>query len=93
MNCESKAISVSMTHVSMKINGARHVSGGVNSTIQFPPEVQLHRQGLKGVCVCVCVCVVLQETYESDTTVSLVKLQSINKYNLLSFDVTSPNKK
>ena len=56
---ESKAISVSMAHVSIKINGACFVSGGVNSPIQFPPGIELHRQGLGGgghmyVCVCVC---------------------------------------
>lgn len=53
---ESKAISVSMAHVSIKINGACLVSRRVNSPIQFPPEVELHRQGLEaGGCVCVCV--------------------------------------
>lgn len=54
--CESKAISVSMAPVSLKINGACHESGRVNSSIQFPPEVELHRQGLKGVCFCLCGC-------------------------------------
>lgn len=55
---ESKAISVLMAHVSIKINGACLVSGGVNSPIQFPPGVELHRQGLqRAVCVCVRMCV------------------------------------
>lgn len=56
MNCESKAISVLMAYVSTKINGAWHVSGGVNSTIQFSPEVQQYRQRSKGTSVHVCVC-------------------------------------
>ena len=39
-----------------KINGACLVSGRVNSAIQFPPEVELHRQRLEGgVCVRACV--------------------------------------
>lgn len=47
-----------MAHVSIKIDGACLVSGGVNSSIQFPPGVELHRQGWKaGRCACVCVCV------------------------------------
>lgn len=49
---KSKAISESMAHVSIKINEARLVSGEVNYSIQFPPEVELHRQGWRrGVCV------------------------------------------
>lgn len=52
---KSKAISLSMAHVSIKTDGACLVSGRVNSSIQFPPEVELHRQGLKGESVCVCV--------------------------------------
>lgn len=57
---ESKAVSVLMAHVSIKINGACLVSGGVNSPIQFPPGVELHRQGLqRAVCVCVCVSVLI----------------------------------
>lgn len=58
MRRESKAIAVLMAHVSIKIDAACLVSGRVSSSIQFPPEVELHRQRLNaGRCACGCVCV------------------------------------
>lgn len=71
-----------MAQVSIKINGARLVSGRVNSAIQFPSEVKWHGQGLEGrSCTCMCARLWYKYTKKHSITecsqVSLVVLSKV----------------